>query len=511
MHSRSTRTRYLFATILIISAAGTLGAIIALGTERLTLLRGVCTFIIGVSWVGPALLAIRYRSALTTRSAVRNTEQSVQQPLIHAINASQANLSELINDSRKKASRHEYWQEQSLSRIETGTRSLMATATPFRDWTGSNHLDVLLVTSNGAGLGHVSRLLALADHLPSTRRVELLTLSKAYKQIAKPGLTVHYFPSSEAAPEDTNRWNRIFREYVRTLLDQRKPSVVVFDGTWVYSGLSDICRAIGIPLIWMQRGLWKTDVDQRSVQRHSAAQVVDHVIIPGDLAGHEQVDVGQGVSANYVGPIVRTSRSDLLRREQACQELGLDPSKRYVLLNLGGTAIGDPTSLANAALASVRELRPKHVAVQVVSPLDTSPTHLDGLIRISAYPIMRYALAFEFAVSAAGYNSAQEAASLGLPTILLPNAATKTDDQVRRAKQLEERGLCIAARSAEQLRQAINCLATPTVHENFRARVTGAKEPNGAAEAAAVVEKIRLDSTWYFNAETIEGAEHGND
>lgn len=496
-----------FSVALVVSGFGVLLATIGLNLRNNQIFSTVCSLIIGVAWLIPALYAMRYRDAVIHYRKTQITKSESQAPARSDIEKAQAEVTDVVIDSRKKASRHEYLQEQALARIEAELRKhVVSSAAPLK-WTEDSGIDVMLVTSNGAGLGHVSRLLAVADKLPSTREVELLTLSTAYRQVAEPGLAVHYFPSSEAAGEKTQRWNQLFREYVRDLLSDRRPSVVVFDGTWVYTGLTDVCRAMGIPLIWMQRGMWKPEVDRKSIQRHAGAKVADHIIIPGDYAGVERVDVGAGIEPYYVGPIVRTSRDDLLSRVDACKALGLDPEERYILLNLGGAAIGDPSSIAHAALACIKRLAPTRIAVQVVSPLDTAGADAIGLIRVSAYPVMQYARAFDFTISAAGYNSAQEAAFLGVPTILIPNAETKTDDQVRRAQLLDASGLCIVAESSSELPRAINRLAIEAVRAEFSARSNAVEAPHGDVEAAAVIDEIRERSAWYLRAETITGAE----
>lgn len=507
MSNRRIRIMTTFSIALLVSGFSILGAIVGLILDRNQVFSTVFFLIIAAAWLIPALYAMRYRDALTLYRRTQVSKPEVPATLRSDIDEAQRTINNAVTDSRKKASRHEYMQEQALARIEADIRMLAVKSTTPGKWTKGSRIDAMLVTSNGAGLGHVTRLLAVADKLPSTYQVELLTLSKAYKQVTEPGLTVHYFPSSEAAGEKTQRWNRVFRDYVRDLLGDRHPSVVVFDGTWIYSGLTDVCRAMGIPLVWMQRGMWKTEIDKKSVQRHAAAKVADYVIIPGDYAGTERVEVGSGIEPYYVGPIVRTSRDDLLPREDACRALGLDPKQRYILLNLGGASIGDPSSIAHAALECIRVLVPARIAVQVVSPLDSAGIDAIGLVRVSAYPVMQYARAFDFAISAAGYNSAQEAAFLGTPTILVPNAETKTDDQVRRSQLLEEVGLCVVAESSAELPQAINRLAIDTVRREFSARSNALKAPEGDVEAAAIIDEIRERSAWHLRAETIPGVE----
>src|SRR5690606_38881916 len=118
-------------------------------------------------------------------------------------------------------------------------------------------IDVLFVTSNGAGLGHISRSLAIARELPDASKFELLTLSKAYDRLPPASHAIHYFPSNEVAQQSAGRWNQAFLTYLLDLLGQSRPKVVVFDGTWVYAAVANACKAQEIPLVWVQRGMWR--------------------------------------------------------------------------------------------------------------------------------------------------------------------------------------------------------------------------------------------------------------
>lgn len=488
---RRPRPRFVLAL-----AASALGLSVALATLLLSrdLLAVIPAAILVVgAWLVPVLYAERFRGAITLLKPASRTD-------VHGAKDAAVNA---VNDSRAKASRHEYHQEQALARIENELRRLAALPSGDSHTHMVPETDVMLVTSNGAGLGHVSRLLAVADRLPSGRQIELLTLSAAYQQAVRPGLTVHYFPSSEAAAETPARWNRVFRDYIRRMLVARRPRVVVFDGTWVYSGLTDVCRALGIPLVWMQRGMWKPDVDRASPQRHAAAEVAEHVIVPGDYAEAETVDAGRGVEPQYVGPIVGARRKDLLQRAAACARLGLEPERRYVLLNLGGGSISDADSIAHEVLTRMQVVSPDLVPVQVVSPLASPLPDVPGLIRISAYPVMPCARAFEYMVAAAGYNSSQEAVSLGIPTVLVPNVATKTDDQVRRARALSDQGLCLVAESRDALENAIEELGKEETRAALRDRLEAVPEATGALDAASIIEQISKQADWASRAETI--------
>lgn len=452
----------------------------------------IATGCIVSAWFVPVLLALRYRDRakllqLASKADVRAVVGKVE-------------------EARAKESRHEYHQERSLERIEDVLRRVHVLSAAGLDQAETHGLDILFVTSNGAGLGHISRLAAIAQHLPADRTVEFLTMSTAYERMADSGFTFNYFPSGDAVGESPRTWNPIFRQYFLGLVRRLRPGIVVFDGTWVYTGITDVCRTFGIPLVWVQRGMWKQEVDEASVQRHDARSVVDHVIIPGDYAGSEAVDIGAGIEPHYVGPIVLTEPHQVLDRDAACASLGLDPAEGYVLLNLGGGSISDPDSLAYETLEVLGDLAGDLTPVQVVSPL-ASPTECPPRLRqVSAYPVMPVIRAFDAMVTAAGYNSAQEAVCMGIPSVLIPNADTITDDQARRARQLAEQGLCWAAEDSAELRNAVERIADVDERSVMRARLNQVAPPTGASQASAVVDGIFEQSGWQNMADRLDGS-----
>lgn len=405
-------------------------------------------------------------------------------------------VAKAIADERAKESRHEYHMNRAIARIEeqvrqTSIRSYMNLRTP-----GDLERDtVLFVTSNGAGLGHLTRSLAIMKHLPRHFRVELLTLSTAYEMLEKEGVPVRYFPSAEKENISPADWNLEFGRYISSLLNELRPRVVIFDGTWVYPALTEGCRMLGSHLIWMQRGCWREEVDAGSPQRHAAATVCDEVIIPGDFGCAEQVDVGPHVRVSRTAPIVLTAQDEQLSRSAACQALELDPERRYFLVNLGGGFIFDGQE-ALETIAEALEASPGGWAAVVCrSPLSTDALP-DSVIPVEAYPVARYFAAFEFAVTAAGYNSVQENIAHGMPMILVPNSRTVTDDQTRRAHGAVANVGGYVAQSAAELREAVQqsvVAATSNPSGGFR---PSGPQADGAREAATLIEKAVEKQSW---------------
>lgn len=397
-----------------------------------------------------------------------------------------------IEAERAKESRHEYVQERALERIEGRVREFAASN---RQGGGKEHSecssDVLFVTSNGAGLGHLTRLLAVAENMDAGCRVEFLTLSRAYEQIAHMGYPIRYFPSAEATDIGVRLWNTTFRSYLQDVFAESLPHVVVFDGTVVYEGIVDVCRANDVPLIWMQRGCWKPEADERYPMRRAAAKVADHVIVPGDYACDEMVEVGPGVGVTRVGPIVLTREEDMLSAEVAKDELELSPSSRHVLFNLGGGILTD-SSLHRKILIDLLSVLPNEFEITIVrSPLAEPETLPLGVNVIEKYPISRYARAFDFSISAAGYNTVQEAGALRIPMILFPNEQTQTDDQVRRAEEAAERGWAHVARNPEEVVEMARMLAADELSLNALSRaLDGLARADGALAAANAIQRI---------------------
>lgn len=489
--SRRPRPNQILAMSAALLAAGTMILLLA---DSL-LLEVVSATLVATSWLLPVLLYARHQG---------RTAGAKKTDLINAQRAIEKTVTSKVDESRTKQSRHEYHQERTLERIEGEIRRLTVASASVPISLQKSGVDVLFVTSNGAGLGHISRLLAVAKKMPSKRNVEFLTMSKAYRQAAGPGIKISYFPSSEAAGEPPATWNPVFRSFFLRLVRTRRPRVIVFDGTWVYEGITDVSRALNVPLIWIQRGMWKPEIDAASPQRHNVQSVADHVIIPGDYAGSEIVDTGKGVEPHYVDPIIMTGRGEMLSRVEACAALDLDPAEQYVLLNLGGDAIGDPSSLAQRVLNVLLESPIRLTPVQVVSPLMGTVEEIPGLIRISAYPVMRYGNAFEAIVAAAGYNSSQEAVAAGVPTLLIPNRDTKTDDQQKRASQLARQGLCLIANGEEDLHAAMHDLMNPARRLKLRSALEHVEPPRGAREAAIMIERIYQQATWTEAATTLD-------
>lgn len=345
---------------------------------------------------------------------------------------------------------------------------------------------ILLVSSNGAGLGHLSRLNAISDHLPG--EVLFYTMSSAYHRLNKKQSEIIYFPSYGDLGMDGSKWNPLMEAHFTAVVEGYRPTAIVFDGTYVYNGVSAVAKRKSIPLVWIQRGCWKPEVAEKSLQRKHPERYVDMVIVPGDY-GYIERKRASSVPVSYVSPIVTVDREHLLPREDAIKDLGLPGDKKYFLLQVGAGVINDTGDTIKMAVTAVRELGDEWEPVMVRNPLKDE-TRYPAVRRIEAFPLSKYLNAFEAGIFAAGYNSVQEAVCAALPAVFVPNLETKTDDQGLRARGMSDRGLGFVATNFKQIRAAIQRLGNDRERQGIQQRLAEVYERNGSYDAARLIEDL---------------------
>ncbi len=346
---------------------------------------------------------------------------------------------------------------------------------------------ILFVSSNGTGLGHLTRSMAIARRLERLDPL-FLTLSGAAPVVRDQGYAVEYVASYTTPGAGSDwRWSRRLRGRLRAAFAEADPEVIVFDGAHPYQGLIDALPAArGARRVWCRRSMWKPGSNRGALGREP---FFDAVLEPGEFA--ESEDRGPTVerrsAAHRVAPIVLSDDADLLGRDEAAGELGLDADATCILVNLGQGA--EVRALAERCVERLAGRPGVQVAVlssAIAAGLDVP----DGVVHLrSTYPISRYFRAIDGAVAAAGYNAYHELIRLGVPTLFAP-MLRQTDDQAARARFAESSGVGLALDPGADPDDGLDELLDPAARGRMGQRLRELRPANGAPDAAAWLEAL---------------------
>lgn len=344
----------------------------------------------------------------------------------------------------------------------------------------------LFLPINGAGLGHVSRALAVAKELRRQKpeaRIVFLTTSIGVHLVYREGFVCHHVPPAallEGLP--AFRWNAHFYRCVAEVMKLHRPGTLIFDGSAPYIGLQRVIRRFkAVRYVWVKRGLYKASVDQGRLD--DQLRWFQSVIVPAEFGGPGQMTAARA-RVSLVPPVVGIAADGLLSPLEACARLRLDPAGPRVYVQLGA---GNINGIADVQARVVRTLQQQGYQVVVgQSPISLRPVPCDEAHReIVDYPNSRYFAAFDFAVLAAGYNSVCEAVALNLPAIFLPNHATQADDQTLRASMAVRMGPCEVL---SDFSEAALLEAVQKLQQRIEAgEIFSVPDGNGAAQAAALL------------------------
>ncbi len=344
---------------------------------------------------------------------------------------------------------------------------------------------ILFVTSNGTGLGHLTRSMAVARRLEPGIEPLVLTLSAAAPVVAEQGFEVEYVASHSTPGTGSSwRWSRRLRGRLRALFAEAQPDVMVFDGVHPYEALlGALGAAPQMHRVWCRRPMWLPGSNLGALERE---RFFDAVLEPGELAA--ELDRGPTVArrehAVRVAPMVFCEPSDLLERDAAERELGLEPGKLNVLVALGqGAEVRDATARSLRALAG----RPGVQVAALSSAIAELGELGDGVVHLRAtYPMSRFYRAFDVAIAACGYNAFHELVRFGVPALWVP-MRRETDDQAARARWAEGAGVGVGLEgpSAPGLEAALDSLLDDARRGEMKAALGALEIADGAAQAAA--------------------------
>lgn len=349
---------------------------------------------------------------------------------------------------------------------------------------GRSRYRIAFVTSNGAGMGHLTRLLAIARNLPEDMEAVFVSLSQAVPVVAKYGFPFVYIASKGETGLSPADWNAYSEKRFTEEFDRLDPDAMIFDGTWPYRGLLNAAAARNLPMIWSRRGMWKPETADTSL---SFGRRFELILQPGEFAAEADHGATQKMNdAHRVGPITVLDRSELMDASEARARLGLAEGERAVLVTLGAGNLNSINETTAHVVQAFKDLPSQWRIFLTSNPISAGVSTFAGVDSVELYPVAEYANAFDMTVSAAGYNSFHEWMMACVPSLWIPNTSTQTDDQVARAEYTVKAGVgasCVDP-DEDDIRNAVFHMTSPGVLEQMRQTLEDRWSPNGAPEAA---------------------------
>lgn len=339
---------------------------------------------------------------------------------------------------------------------------------------------------NGAGLGHVTRALAIARRV---RRLDpdtplyFLSSSQALGLISREGFVPYHIPPRNVygANYEASLWNNLLLQQFRLLVDLHRPATLVYDGVTPYAGLT---RALAeLPFAHTAMILRLRHKHNRLGQWLDQLALFNELIFPGE-AGVEVPAEFAPLPHHVVDPIIYLDPDELLPRDEARRNLNIAPDKKAVYIQLGAGNINNTVPWVEHAL-TLLHARPDVEVVLAESPI---AEHADGarpgLHLLRQYPNSLFFNAFDLAITAAGYNTYHELMHFGVPSVLIPNQETVTDDQVARAQTAAAAGAARVVLSMDELEPALHAALDEDAARAMRASALALVPRNGALDVA---------------------------
>jgi len=299
---------------------------------------------------------------------------------------------------------------------------------------------VLFVPSNGVGLGHVTRLLAIARRIDPDIEPIFATLAQAIPIIESFGYTTEYIPSQSDVGDTFSKWDAWLKYQLGELIDRYDATTVVFDGNNPTLGLMNAVLSRGrCRLVWVRRGM----LGPTPSPYLENSKFMDLIIEPGEIAGER--DRGSTAArrgeAYQVAPVTLLDRNELLSREMAIRELGLSTNHPAVLVQLGAGANRDNVALVDQIIPQLKKTKNLQIVLAEWENGFVEFPNWPSTRLLRGYPISKYFNAFNFSISASGYNTYHEIIGFGLPSIFIANRHPQLDDQQARAEFAQDHQL----------------------------------------------------------------------
>lgn len=353
-------------------------------------------------------------------------------------------------------------------------------------------MNIIFQPANHFGLGHVSRLLAIAsvirDRQPEAQVAFVLEGEGAHPLLDSAGFPYLALPESSHFCDDGiwTKWKggdstTVPFALAVAAIDRLQPDAIVFD-SFPYMPMLRSAVSFGVPVVLCARQTRNDRAYFRNISAYSA--MLQLLLLPHE-PGTVDVPIELVSRSRYVGTIIREPIPN--QRHRATD------SPADVIVTGGGGGIPRTVDFYNLAIAAFVRCRaarhPGLTCTLVAGPLFHEWRELclaDGVRVVPYEPNLQMLMAAaRLVVCRAGYNTTAELAGTSVPCISVP-ATTTQDDQVERARDLAARSPLYhtyLGNDPQTLAELVDKCLTSPIARRQHAEIRG----NGAQLAATAI------------------------
>jgi predicted glycosyltransferase len=342
---------------------------------------------------------------------------------------------------------------------------------------------------NGLGLGHVTRLLAIARSVRKLKpgaQILFLTTSEGDSVIHREGFASVKIPSKSIVNSSGLRPST-FTKLAHTLaintISAFNPAILVVD-TFPVGAIQELLPVLS----WEMRRVFvyrAQQVERASDPFFQAALGHYHAAIVPHNIDEEKIIAPESLPLNWTGPILIRDRDDALDRDEARKRLGLPLGEKILYVTVGGGGDYEMAESEQMIIQTAQNAGWKVAAPD--APLGETTSQSTPDYRVHYYPMAECMNAFDVAISAAGYNSVAELLHLGVPTILIPRPRG-LDDQFARAEAAKNAGAALVSElNAESLSNQLEVLNDEANRKTISEKAANLIDKNGADKAAETI------------------------
>lgn len=354
---------------------------------------------------------------------------------------------------------------------------------------------VVIVPTNGVGLGHAQRTSLIATDLDRSVVIPVFAaFPSCLKMINSYGFDAMPLVSRTGYHAEAHANDMV--NYLRLNSLANGALTLVFDGGYVFDSIYRTIHDLGLNGIWIRRGMWQAGQDNSiSLDRE---KVFGRVIVPTEAFEELNQSYSDGDHIRNVGPIVQTMGMTEKRRAKMRSALEKKFARSFdklVVTMLGGGVAAKRTAQIQA-ICGMMEARKDTLHLVVVWPTATveAGTFTWSNTRVvKTHHASALVAASDLYISAVGYNAFHEVLYNEVPTIFMPQMSSFMDDQRARAMAAVERGLAAMVEPEQlmALRQEVTAFLDSGKSTDIRDRLKGWSRPEpGNRAAAALIEEM---------------------